>query len=139
MYFENFDDFYIYRPEPKHQAVKRAWTKIINTESFNQPSMPDTKKHKKTVEKEKPPTTSKQELRSGGSRKEVDQQPVELESEADNYNTDTESAIEPIVGPTADIEHDTSNKENLSVEKEQEAEQQVSACMDSVSPLFLLV
>ncbi|XP_065890005.1 uncharacterized protein [Dysidea avara] len=105
------------RKEPKHQAVKRTWTKVINTESFNQPSMPDTKKHKKTVnviEKEISPPTSAPEIMSVVSHKDTEQ-PVETEEIPSSSN-------KPVAEPIEELEQNISDKENVSVDQPPEQE-----------------
>lgn len=105
------------RQEPRHQAIKRTWTKVINTESINQPSMPDTKKHKKTVnvvEKEKTPTSTP-EINLVVANKEIKQ--LETETDEEKLN----NSIEP-VKPTEELELNTSDKENVSIDLQSEQE-----------------
>ena len=111
------------RKEPKHQAVKRTWTKVINTESFNQPSMPDTKKHKKTVnviEKEISPPTSAPEIMSVVSHKDTEQ-PVETEEIPSSSN-------KPVAEPIEELEQNISDKENVSVDQPPEQEVELQVC-----------
>ena len=123
------------RQEPRHQAIKRTWTKVINTESFNQPSMPDTKKHKKTVNvaKEKIPPAGTPEINLVVAHKET-KQPEETETDEEKLN----SSVKP-VKPTEELELNTSDKENVSIDQQQEeVKQQVRGLFTHLYVLLIV-